>query len=266
MMMDVVRAALANRAPLLTSLHGEGTDCYRLFHGATEGLPGCTLERFGDMLLWQTFREPPDLPPEQLLPLLRDLVEEETGVALKTVYWNARQRRQQSREGAIPAPPSVPLRTGHVGSEMGLKYSIGVPAPGRDANLYLDFRSARRWLRANSQGRTVLNAFAFTCGAGVAASAGGASKVTNLDFSQTALDIGRENARLNGLPDDNFECLCGDALPALRQFAGLPVNTDRRRSRHPGASRGRGSTRGRPSGRGQGSRPLKLRYQQFDVV
>ena len=36
--------------------------------------------------------------------------------------------------------------------------------PGRDPNLYLDFRAARRWLAANSEGRDVLNAFAFTCG------------------------------------------------------------------------------------------------------
>jgi len=74
--------------------------------------------------------------------------------------------------------------------------------------------------------------------------------VTNLDFSQSALDVGRENARLNGLPvgafeckkrgvsqppreplglpAGAFECVCGDALPALRQLAGLPTNTDRR--------------------------------------
>ena len=51
MLLDSVRTALASRSQtLLPSLHAEGTDCYRLFHGATEGEPGCTLERFGDLL------------------------------------------------------------------------------------------------------------------------------------------------------------------------------------------------------------------------
>ena len=189
MLLDSVRAALASRSQtLLPSLHAEGTDCYRLFHGATEGEPGCTLERFGDLLLWQTFRDPPDMDPQELLPRLRDLVEDETGVPLQAVHWNARQKRQRSREGVL-VPPGAPLLAAeHVGSEIGLKYridvrppgriskplrdpsrsllgaSLQVPPPGRDPNLYLDFRAARRWLAANSEGRDVLNAFAFTCG------------------------------------------------------------------------------------------------------
>ena len=65
---DTVRSGLRARAELLPTLHAEGTDCYRLFHGATEGLPGCTLDRYGDLLLWQTFRDPPDMDPQELLP------------------------------------------------------------------------------------------------------------------------------------------------------------------------------------------------------
>ena len=117
----------------------------------------------------------------------------------------------------------------------------------------------------------MLNAFAYTCGAGVAALAGGASSVTNLDFSASALEIGRRNARLNNLPgDESFACLCGDALPALRQFAGLAVNTDRRRGRggrgRGGRGRGGGGRGGSGGGGGEGAKPLKLRYRQFDVV
>ena len=43
-----LRAAVQTRAAtLLPSFHAEGTDCYRLFHGAVEGSPGCTLDRYG---------------------------------------------------------------------------------------------------------------------------------------------------------------------------------------------------------------------------
>lgn len=190
-----------------------------------------------------------------------------SGVKLNVVQWNARQRRQQSRSGiTVPAPPTN-LPTGHTVSELGLRYAVEVPAPGRDPHLYLDFRAARRWLRANSAGCDVLNAFSYTCGAGVAALAGGAKSVTNLDFSQAALDIGRQNARLNELPEEAFECLCGDALPALRQFSGLSLNPDFRRSRGGNGPRGRGRLgRGRGAAARAKPKPLKLRYRQFDRV
>jgi 23S rRNA (cytosine1962-C5)-methyltransferase len=225
-----------------------------------------------ELLLFQTFREPPDIPADELLPLLQGIVEDETGLRFSGVHWNARQRRQQSKEGVIvPEPPKALLPTDHAACELGIKYLIDVPGAGRDPNLYLDFRAARRWLRNNCEGKEVLNAFSYTCGAGVAALAGGARSVTNLDFSETALGIGQRNAELNGLVAEGaFECLCGDAVPALRMLAGLPVSADRRRGRGGGgrgSSRGRGrGSRGAPDGRGGSRPPLKLRRRQFDVV
>jgi 23S rRNA (cytosine1962-C5)-methyltransferase len=44
----------------------------------------------------------------------------------------------------------------------------------------------------------VLNLFAYTCGFSVAAIAGGAERVVNLDMSRPALSRGRDNHRLNG--------------------------------------------------------------------
>jgi 23S rRNA (cytosine1962-C5)-methyltransferase len=44
----------------------------------------------------------------------------------------------------------------------------------------------------------VLNLFAYTCGFSVAAIAGGAEHVVNLDMAKAALSRGRDNHRLNG--------------------------------------------------------------------
>ncbi|MNN18942.1 Ribosomal RNA large subunit methyltransferase I [compost metagenome] len=59
-------------------------------------------------------------------------------------------------------------------------------------------RYGRQWVRAQAQGRRVLNLFAYTCGFSVAAIAGGAEHVVNLDMAKAALSRGRENHRLNG--------------------------------------------------------------------
>ena len=146
MVVDAIRSALVSRASLLSSLHTEGTNCYRLFHGATEGAPGCTLDRYGDMLLWQTFRDPPSMAADELLPLIRATVEAETGISLQAVHWNARQKRQQSRDSVVAPPvPRLLLPEDHSASEIGLEYLISVPAPGRDpasdAHTYLPHKA-----------------------------------------------------------------------------------------------------------------------------
>lgn len=38
---------MAAREPLMRKLLEEKTDCYRLFHGAVEGCPGLTVDRYG---------------------------------------------------------------------------------------------------------------------------------------------------------------------------------------------------------------------------
>ena len=100
----LVRAALASRSQLVADCHAEGTDCYRLFHGAIEGAPGCTLDRYGDLLLWQTFRSPED-PPDELLPQLQAAVEDVLGLSL-TPHWN--DRRKGARDGQL-APGAAEL-------------------------------------------------------------------------------------------------------------------------------------------------------------
>ena len=55
-------AALDRRAELLGRLHGEGTDADRLFHGTVEGKAGLTVDRYGDLLLAQSFHCPLSSP------------------------------------------------------------------------------------------------------------------------------------------------------------------------------------------------------------
>jgi 23S rRNA (cytosine1962-C5)-methyltransferase len=65
---------------------------------------------------------------------------------------------------------------------------------------------------------TVLNVFAYTCGFSVCAAKAG-SHITSLDLSRKALDWGRRNFELNGLPHRDHEFVYGDAFDWLRRFA-----------------------------------------------
>jgi hypothetical protein len=90
-------------------------------------------------------------------------------------------------------------------SELNLAYEFVPPRRFGDPSLYLDFRPTRRWIRrfvakraAAGSAVSALNAFAYTCGAGLAATAGGASRVLNTDHSATYLAYGAANYKLNG--------------------------------------------------------------------
>lgn len=211
---ELVRAALARRAELLGRLADEGTDCVRLFHGIAEGRPGLSVDRYGPVLLVQTQAERPALGADELAPVAQ-LVQDSLGVEL-AVAWNV---RGAPREEQPPFDAPGPF----VGRELGLSYDVRPRHRGQDPLLFLDFRAARRLVRELARGRSVLNLFAYTCGVGVAALAGGAKDVWNVDFASSALEVGRRNAELNGLDPKAFRTIEADVIPTVRQLAGMPV-------------------------------------------
>lgn len=210
--------ALENRAPLLERLRAEGTDCCRLFHGIAEGLTGLTVDRYGPLLLAQTFREPLS-PPDvsHLEKALREVLPGELHFA-----YNHRGKKPSESFDNWHRPVPEALRE-FTCSEGGVKYLVTARHRGIDPWLFLDLRPGRRLLRAAAGGRSVLNLFAYTCGAGVCAAAGGASEVWNVDFAGSSLEVGRRNAELNGIPGEKFRNVQEDCLTVVRQLAGLDV-------------------------------------------
>lgn len=81
-------------------------------------------------------------------------------------------------------------------TESALKYHIELGL-AQNTGLFLDMRNGRDWVKAHAQNKNVLNLFSYTCGFSVAAIAGGAKQVVNVDLSKASLAKGRENHRLN---------------------------------------------------------------------
>ncbi|EWH10893.1 hypothetical protein DS2_06366 [Catenovulum agarivorans DS-2] len=81
-------------------------------------------------------------------------------------------------------------------TELGLQYQLTL---GKKQNhgLFLDMKNGRDWVKQHASGKRVLNLFAYTCAFSVAAIAGGAESVVNLDMSKAALAQGRTNHQLN---------------------------------------------------------------------
>lgn len=80
--------------------------------------------------------------------------------------------------------------------ESGLRYHLSLEK-NQNHGFFPDMKPGRDWIRECSSGKRVLNLFAYTCAISVAAIAGGAEEVVNLDQSSASLSTGRANHRLN---------------------------------------------------------------------
>ena len=101
--------------------------------------------------------------------------------------------------------------------EGGVWYAVDLLL-SQDASLYLDTRDLRRWLFANARDLSVLNLFAYTGTLGVAALAGGARNVIQVDHAQRFMKIVLDSCRLNHLDSDKMELVEEDCFTAIGYF------------------------------------------------
>ena len=69
----------------------------------------------------------------------------------------------------------------------------------QNVGIFPDMINGRDWLYRHSQGKRVLNLFAYTCLFSVAALKGGATGVVNVDMNKSVMSTGRKNHQLNQL-------------------------------------------------------------------
>ncbi len=208
-----IERAVERRAPLARDA---ATTTYRLVNGAGDMLPGVTVDRYADVLVVNLYDT--EAGPRPLVAALAALPE------TRSIYVKYRPRtaaRLSAEETAALAPDTPAWGTGVESvtvRENGLSYLIR-PGAGLSAGLFLDMRETRARVRTLAAGRAALNLFAYTCAFGVAAAAGGAARVLNIDAARPALAWGQENYALNGLAADPYDFVYGDAFDWLARLA-----------------------------------------------
>lgn len=182
---------------LLTALAAAPDETRRLFHGRGRCWPGLeqlTVDWLQGVVLVSLFKEPEPQQLEDLKQLLMGVTQspEWRQSGAHTLLLQHRYLLQSTTEWLLgDALDEMTITEG------GLKYRVDLGRK-QNAGLFLDMRYGRDWVRANADGKRVLNLFAYTCGFSVTAIEGGAAHVVNLDMSSSALSRGRDNHRLNG--------------------------------------------------------------------
>ncbi len=184
---------LALYQPLLASFArsfaGPAPETRRIFHGRGHCFPGLehlNVDWYPPVLLLAFHDE-----PEHLELLLQELLAADALRQLKSVVVQKRLRHRADAE--LLWGEEIPTA---LVKEDGLTFEVR-PGRNRHSGLFLDTRPLRQWLQANSYGANVLNLFAYTCSLSVAAMAGGARQVVNVDMNRPSIQWGEDNHRHN---------------------------------------------------------------------
>jgi 23S rRNA (cytosine1962-C5)-methyltransferase len=197
---------------LLTELAGDLGHARRLFHGRGLRWPGLeeiTVDWLQGVVLVCLFRQPLETELHALKAMLLTLAQApawQRAQAHSLLLQHRYKEGDATTSGLKPTSPSTqssraewivgPAHSEWFISEDGLRFQLDL-GHKQNTGLFLDMRYGRRWVREQADGKRVLNLFAYTCGFSVAAIAGGATQVVNLDMAKGALNRGRDNHRLN---------------------------------------------------------------------
>jgi 23S rRNA (cytosine1962-C5)-methyltransferase len=169
----------------------------RVLHGrgkAFSGYEDITIEYFSGLVLVVLFKERPQSWRLELYGLLNAA---SCASMIDTVLFQARYEK----ESPVFDVEGNAITVEKVIQENDLSYQLSLGSR-QNFGFFTDIVAGRTWVREHSSDRRVLNLFSYTCSFSVAAIAGGANHVVNVDMSSAALSVGRANHKLNQyLPD-----------------------------------------------------------------
>ncbi|EOU9537800.1 23S rRNA (cytosine(1962)-C(5))-methyltransferase RlmI [Cronobacter dublinensis] len=191
----------------------DGLDSYRLIAGESDGLPGVTIDRFGNFLVLQLLSAGAEYQRPALVSALQALYPEcaiydRSDVAVR------KKEGMELAQGPVSGelPPDLLAIEEH-----GMKLLVDIKG-GHKTGYYLDQRDSRFATRRYVEGKRVLNCFSYTGGFAVSALMGGCRQVISVDTSQEALDVAKQNVELNQLDLSKAEFVRDDVFKLLRKY------------------------------------------------
>ncbi len=182
---------------------------YRLVFGESDGLPGLVIDRFDTVLSVQITTAGIELRKDALFAVLIELFAP-SAIVLKNDN-SQRQLEGLSQEsevayGQLPDPVII--------EENGAKFKIDI-LNGQKTGWFYDHRCSRAQLAGLAKNQRILDLFSYTGAWGIPAAIAGATEVTCVDASESALALALENAQLNQV-DDRMRFVHSDVFEFLK--------------------------------------------------
>lgn len=194
----------------LTGSDSHHEEAFRLFNGFYEGYPDLVVDVYGRTLLIHDYAEQPNAE------FIRETAEHLKS-ALDWLHAGIVKVRNGSTQSAKQGQILFGERPDRKVKEHEVWYALDLTM-NRDASFYLDTRTLRKWILENLRGKSVLNTFAYTGSLGVAALAGGATKVIQTDLNRQFLNLAKDSYSLNGFPIHKSDFIAQDFFQAVARL------------------------------------------------
>ena len=185
----------------------EGTDSCRLIYGEADRLPGVIADRFGGVIVLQVLA----LGMERYTQVIADaLIACEQPTCLLLNNDDAIRITEGMTCFTKVLHGELPEET--IISENGVKLAVDVRG-GQKTGYFLDQKDNHLFLRQFCRDARVLDCFSYIGGFALNAAMGGAREVTAVDISESAVELIRRNAALNGA---QINAVCANCFDFLR--------------------------------------------------
>ena len=193
-----LKRAIELRHDQLKLNHGPEA-AYRVAFSEADILSGMVIDRYGEFLTVQFTSLALANRREMFGELLTELLGVK-GIYIRTEKGIGKLEGLVLQDGLLcgEAPPAE-----YVIRENGLQFAVNL-AEGQKTGYYLDQRENRVAVAKFCAGKRVLDAFCYSAGFGVYAAKAGATFVESVDASESAINLGKRNAELNGLTQMTF--------------------------------------------------------------
>lgn len=188
------------------------TNAFRLIHGEGDRLPGLVIDMYNGTAVVQMHSVG--------MYVQRALIEE----ALKTVLGDNIKAIYNKSEGTLPFKAGLEPHNSYVWGtapeemvalENGLKFAPDWEH-GQKTGFFVDQRENRALIERYSKDRKVLNMFCYTGGFSMYAMRGGAKLVHSVDSSERAIELTRDNVRINFGEDARHDAFAEDAFKFMQ--------------------------------------------------
>ena len=184
----------------------------RVVFGESDGLPGLTVDKFGDYLSFQTVSLGIEQWKQDIIEILVELFQPKGIYERNDVPVRAKEGLEQIT-GCVygEVPPLTTIR------EHDAAMLVDI-AHGQKTGHFLDQQENRGRIAPYCPGRTVLDLCCHTGGFSIHAALYGAASVESVDVSEEALQMVLDNAKANGVAD-KITTTCGNVFDIVRNYA-----------------------------------------------
>jgi 23S rRNA (cytosine1962-C5)-methyltransferase len=205
-------ARLAEASALREAVLPPDTTGYRLVNAEGDGLPGWTVDRFGDALVSQVTVAGLEAIRAEAYAALLDIF---PGSAILQMNDVPSRRPEGLETKADEIVAGEPPAAAHF-TESGLRFTAEI-ADGQKTGFYCDQRENRRRTERLAAGRTVLDLFAHTGAFALYALRGGARQVVCVESATRLIDHGRLHVGMNGFAADRVDWVRANVFQDLRE-------------------------------------------------